>query len=219
MATTATQKAPRRRRRSADEIMTRLVTAAGEEFQRSGYRGATTAAIARRADVTEAQLFRYFASKAELFREAIFRPLCEDLEAFNTQYMNQVADEDHEQAARRYIAELQAFIAARADLFMVLILAEAYAPDNAPGVGAVDGLRTYFENNATTMQERLGARASLDPELMVRVSFAAVLANVLFQDWLFPEQLADAGTINQAVIEFVLAGLGAGDAGQAPSIT
>lgn len=194
--------------------MRRLVTAAGEEFRRSGYRGATTAAIARSADVTEAQLFRYFPSKAELFREAVFRPLSEDLAAFNEQYMVPVEDEDHSDAARRYIAELQAFIADRAELFMVLILAEAYAPDNTPGVGAVDGLRTYFENNAATMRERLGAGTNLDPQLMVRVSFAAVLANVLFRDWLYPEQLAGAEAVRETVIEFVLAGLGAGSSPQ-----
>ncbi len=55
--------------------MDRIIRAAADEFKASGFTGATTAAIARNAEVTEAQLFRYFASKAELFRESVFKPL------------------------------------------------------------------------------------------------------------------------------------------------
>ena len=71
-----TPAAPKRRaKRSSEEIMQRLIAAAQDEFKRSGFMGATTAAIARKAEITEAQLFRYFSSKAELFREAVFEPL------------------------------------------------------------------------------------------------------------------------------------------------
>jgi AcrR family transcriptional regulator len=70
-----TAPAARRKRRSPGELNARILKAAAAEFRRAGYIGATTAAIAQKADVTEAQLFRYFGSKSNLFREAIFRPL------------------------------------------------------------------------------------------------------------------------------------------------
>src|SRR6516165_1028616 len=67
--------AARRPRRRPDDILNRIVQAATAEVKRSGYAGTTTAAIAAKADVTEAQLFRYFGSKSNLFRETIFEPI------------------------------------------------------------------------------------------------------------------------------------------------
>ena len=64
----------KRKRRSPEELKDRIIAAAGVEFRRGGYAKATTAAIAHRAKVTETQIFRYFDSKANLFREAIFKP-------------------------------------------------------------------------------------------------------------------------------------------------
>src|ERR1700754_4528227 len=77
----------RRKRRTAEDLRSRILLAAGEEFRRCGYAGATTAAIARQADVTEAHLFRYFASRAALFREAIFKPLDQQLSNFVETHM------------------------------------------------------------------------------------------------------------------------------------
>ena len=71
--TTAAKKT--RRRRPAEELVDRILEAAGDEFKKNGYSGSTAAVIARAAGVTEAQIFRYFKSKADLFRSAIFEPL------------------------------------------------------------------------------------------------------------------------------------------------
>src|SRR5215831_2266036 len=76
----------KRAKRSSAEVMERLLTAAREEFRRRGFAGATTAAIARNAAVTEAQLFRYFESKSDLFREAVFEPLDKHFSEFNARY-------------------------------------------------------------------------------------------------------------------------------------
>src|SRR5687768_3693056 len=83
---------PRRKRRSPEQLTNKILHAAAEEFKRLGYGGATTAGIARRADVTEAQLFRYFSSKAQLFRESIFEPLDEQLHAFTNVHLDDSAD-------------------------------------------------------------------------------------------------------------------------------
>ena len=48
---------------------------------------------------------------------------------------------------------------------------------------------------------------------MVRVSFAAVLANVMFRDWLFPAGLASEHDIREAIIDFVIDGLRASQEG------
>lgn len=201
---------PRRKRRSPEEIMDRLMRAASEEFRRNGFSGATTAGIARNADVTEAQLFRYFGSKADLFREAVFKPLNAHFEAFNAGHLMKPRDEkDYRTLSRLYITELQDFIGEHAQMLMSLVVAQAYAPDSTQGVAGIDSLRTYFERGAETMARRMDSEPQVDPRLMVRVSFAAVLANVLFKDWLFPAGLASEDAIGSAIVDFVIDGISA----------
>src|SRR5580693_7467039 len=96
----------RRKRRSTEENMDRIIRAAADEFKASGFTGATTAVIARNAEVTEAQLFRYFASKAELFRESVFKPLNRHfLHFLSTQLSDAAEAETRGEKSRRYIGE------------------------------------------------------------------------------------------------------------------
>lgn len=204
----ADPKPARRKRRSSEEIADRLLRAAGEEFKRCGYAGATTAMIARAADVTEAQLFRTFASKAALFREAVFRPLDAHFEQFNAEHVAGDPDGASRDNARLYITELQHFIDEHSSLLRALILAQAYgAAEN--GVGAIDSLSAYFDRGADVQSKRVGSDPKVDPKLMVRVSFAAVLGSVMFKDWLFPNGLASDDQIDTAIVDFVLEGLNA----------
>lgn len=200
----------RRKRRSPEDLRNRILKAAGEEFRRCGYAGATTAAIARQADVAEAQLFRYFGSKAQLFREAIFEPLDEQLSNFvETHMVPDSAESVHEQSAL-YIDELQRFVSQNAQMLTSLIVAQTYDRDAAEGVSAIASLGEYFDRGAATMTARMnGQPAKVPPELMVRVSFAAVLACTMFKDWIFPPGLASDAEIRQAVKDFVREGIGA----------
>src|SRR5215217_5114597 len=52
-----------------------ILDAARQAFLAYGYSGARTRDIADRAGITEALLYRHFASKQELFEEAIVTPL------------------------------------------------------------------------------------------------------------------------------------------------
>jgi AcrR family transcriptional regulator len=212
----------RRKRRSSGEIVARILEAASAEFERSGYVGATTAAIARQAEVTEAQLFRCFATKATLFQAAIFRPLNDHFCGFRSRAMG-LADTtaSSRDLAEQYIAELQQFIGEHSRMLMSLIVAQTYAatnsPNNSQGVGEIDGLAAYFDRGAAMMASRVAAPAAVDPQLMVRVSFAAVLASVTFKDWLFPLGLASDEQIAAAISAFVIDGIGAnGDPGLKP---
>jgi AcrR family transcriptional regulator len=185
--------------------MQRIVSAAAREFMDSGFRGATTAAIARRADVTEAQLFRYFDSKADLFRAAIFEPLNRRFSDFNARKLNHLPDTGNvRDQARQYITDLQAFIDDNSEMLMCLLVAEAYSAGEIEGLSDIDALGDYFVRGAAAMARRVDAGARVDPRLMVRVSFAAVLANVLFRQWLFPRSRARETDIDAAIVEFVI---------------
>jgi AcrR family transcriptional regulator len=200
----------RRKRRSSEEVRDRVIEAAGVEFERHGYTGATTAGIARRAEVTEAQIFRYFTSKGDLFRAAIFEPLNRHFADFQTRQRAMASDAvAYREGARRYIIELQDFIGRHSGMLMSLLVAKAYARDPTEGGAGLDGLREYFDRGAAMMRSRSSDAHKVAPELMVRVSFAAVLGCVLFNDWMFPPGVADDATIREATLDFVLDGLNA----------
>jgi AcrR family transcriptional regulator len=60
-------------RQTATERREAILDAAIEEIAASGYAGATTAAIARRAGISQPYVFRFFATKKALFLAAIDR--------------------------------------------------------------------------------------------------------------------------------------------------
>lgn len=206
----------RRKRRDAASLREAIVQAAVEEFEANGYAGATTAAIARRADVTEAQIFRCFETKAELFRTAVFEPLNRHFSDFHARQMAASSDAvPMRERARAYITELQAFIAGHSRMLMTLVVSQAYMREREGAAGPagieamIAGLRPYFERGAAMMRSRMGDDFAVSPELMVRVSFAAVLGNVLFKDWMIPGDVAADDAVRDATIAFVLDGINA----------
>ena len=211
-AVPATERPARRKRRSPEELNGLILEAAAREFSENGYSGATTAAIARRADVTEAQIFRLFPSKAELFREAIFQPLNRHFADFHARNLGAAQDQySTRELARSYINELQDFMAEHSRMLMSLIVASAYEQETSSALTDIEGLRAYFEKGAETMTRRTPDKPKVAPDLMVRVSFAAVLANVMFKDWLFPPGIASEEEIRQAIIDFTIEGIKAND--------
>lgn len=204
---------PRRKRRSSEEVADRILEAAAEEFELSGYTGATTAAIARRAEVTEAQIFRFYESKQALFRAAIFTPLNRHFTEFHAANIARPGDSGSMRVmARRYINELQDFMEQHSRMLMSLIVASAYSPESTDGVGELEGLRAYFDQGTAVMSRRVSGQAKVDPRLMVRVSFVAVLASLMFKDWLFPKGLASDEDIREAIVDFVIDGIRANEA-------
>lgn len=200
----------RRKRRSPGEIRDRVVEAAAEAFGSLGYSGATTAEIARRAEVTEAQIFRCFASKAALFEAAVFDPLNHSFAEFNAQMLRGGASsEEARQGTPAYIAALQDFMERHSKALMTMVVARAFEQAAGAGPPIGEDLREYFDSGAAVMRARLGGEARVPPELMVRVSFAAVLGCALFKDWMFPPGLASEEAIRQATIAFVVDGINA----------
>ncbi|TAK98475.1 MAG: TetR/AcrR family transcriptional regulator [Rhodospirillaceae bacterium] len=202
--------AAKRKRRSPEEILNRVVQAAGEEFKRCGFAGATTATIARNADVTEAQLFRYFGSKSNLFRETIFKPLDQHfLNFINKRMPKQGKLATTRETANLYTTELQRFISEHSGMLTSLVVAQTYDTGTAQGVGEINSLSTYFDHGASVMTKGMKDKPKVDPKLMVRVSFAAVLACIMFKDWIFPPGLASSEEIRAAINDFVIEGIGA----------
>jgi len=197
-----------RSRRSAAESRVKLIQSAREEFRRFGFSGATTAAIARKADTSEAHLFRHFSSKSELFREAVFEQLNEHFAAFTARYAADLQSAQHiRRQARLYIQELQDFLREHSSLLLSLVAAQAFAADALGGEARFEGLRAYFKSGAAQMRRRVRGKARVDPDLLVRVSFAAVLGCVLFRDLVRPGTTSSDAQISDAITDFVIEGI------------
>jgi len=129
-----------------------------------GFAGTTTASIARKADVTEAQLFRYFGSKSNVFRETIFKPL-EQTSASVRQRPH--ADFEKERAVREnthlYTTELQRFISKHSQMLTSLVVAQTYDSGTGHGVGEINSLDTYFDRAASMMTKRIKASHGWTP--------------------------------------------------------
>lgn len=196
-----------RQRRSSAEIRERLLQASREEFERCGYSGARTAAIAKRAEVTEAQLFRYFPSKADLFRSAVFEPLNKHFTEFVSKHLGNGAEfDDFRDVERLYIDEFQQFLDQNAGMLLSLVVADNHSSDTAVGLTDIDGLGEYFARGAKMMSTR-EAYSESEAAIMVRVSFAAMLGCVLMKDHLFAGTGLGEKKVDRAITEFILDGI------------
>ena len=204
--TTPPPKAPakRRKRRSASEIRGRLLAATQEEFKQYGY-GATTAAIAHRADVTEGQLYRYFDSKKELFREAIFIPLNKQLSEFGARYLSDISNiADKKERARLYITGLQEFINEHSEMLMALTVSKPYQRESTVHVSELDSLFSFFDLGAVLLESRKGKDSPVNAKLMAKIIFATVLSSVMFKDWLFPEGETSSEEVVEAIGDYLI---------------
>ena len=75
---------PRRKRLSAEARRRLIIDAARDVFLENGEAGARLRDIAERAGITEAYLYRYFTSKAELYHAAVVEPVERIIDDFET---------------------------------------------------------------------------------------------------------------------------------------
>jgi AcrR family transcriptional regulator len=197
----------RRKRRSTDEIIDRILDAAFVEFGENGYSNTTTAAIARRADVAEALIFNHFDSKNNLFRKAVFKPLDDHFARFiQTHHADISIDEEFVRESREFVSDLVEFVRRHSDVFKSLVVNEAYAKGES-GWAGLRGLQDYFNKMAAIEEARLKQRPKVSPHLIARISFAAILGSVIFDDWLFPVGVASEREIHEGICDFIMEGL------------
>jgi len=95
----------KRPRRTSTDVRELLLRAARDEFLAKGYAGATTKAIAARAEVSETVIFNQFQDKPGLFTAAFVAPFAEVV----TEYLearNDVARSSPQQRVERFVDHL-----------------------------------------------------------------------------------------------------------------
>lgn len=105
--------------RSREPSRDRILAVALEEFADKGFDGATTAEIARRADVTQPLVHYHFASKDELWRAAL-RPMLEQLTATFAGQIGELRDLDPVSRLKVLVRRFVAFSAANPELGRIM---------------------------------------------------------------------------------------------------
>lgn len=206
----------RKKRRATATIKKSILKAAYEEFKSCGFRDAKIAAIAASANVTEAQIYRYFPSKASLFQESIFDPLESHFKDYYDKYVKHV-DKQHPilnpdsnsiiNVQKEYMKNLQVLFQENEVALRSLVADSGELTHNTSGALYLEGLQNYFDHVAEIMADRLGTTASKEIHLNIRIGFAALLAAQLFKPWLLPASLGTDEEIREAAVDFATKGL------------
>jgi len=191
---------PIKRRRKKKELVERIIEVASREFRENGFENAKTKIIAEKADVTEAQLFRYFSTKQDLFMVSIFKPLEDDV--------NVMSGNRGESAPKiNYVEMLNQFLDKNANNIALLAYQNYYKDEGDHGDIYNGPLRRYFDFGCELLNERPRQDIRMKPEILVRVSFIARLGCVLFKDMVFPPDIADNNEIRRAIDKFIVDGI------------
>ena len=108
MAPTSTSKdATQRHRVPASERRDALIEAAVHEFAHGGLHGTSTEAIAKRAGISHAYLFRLFGTKKELYKASVSRCFRETLELFQRAAEGKRGEEALHAIGEAYMEQLE----------------------------------------------------------------------------------------------------------------
>jgi AcrR family transcriptional regulator len=187
-----------RTRRSPATVRLLVLRAARELFAEQGYAEASTREIARRAGVTQAQIFRHFDTKAGLFVEATYRPFRD----FVAGYLNRWAQQGHgtESSARDteiFVAGLYRLLLENRALLGAMSASAAGGPPELAAATAAF-LREVFDRleREVVLESVAKGDKTMDPGYAVRFAFALVFGVSVLDQALFPD-----GSDHELVIE------------------
>jgi AcrR family transcriptional regulator len=198
-----------RSRRSPATIRSLVLLAARELFAEQGFAQASTREIARRAGVTQAQVFRHFGSKAGLFVEAAYRPFHD----FVAAYVRRWADQGH--GANSSARDTEVFVEGLYQLLLenrgLLGTMPGSAAGGSPELAAATAafLREIFGRLESEVALESGAKGgkTMDPAYAVRFTFALVFGVAALDEALFPpDTQPDRELIVEEMSGFILRG-------------
>lgn len=194
-------------RRRRGEPRRLLIEAANDVFNEKGYAGASTREIAERAEVSETLMFRYFGSKAGLFREAMVVPFVELVERFVASRA-EAGSGDPEVVSRQFIGALYDLFRSHRALAAMLFAADVHVESELAASGVLDEVRTQIETLVHLGETEMRARGLkvAHPELTTRTSIAMVAGMATVGSWFFGKRRPSRNTIVDELTQTVLHG-------------
>lgn len=201
--------APRSRRSSAT-VRSLVLRAAGELFEERGFGAVGTREIAARAGVTQAQVFRHFGTKADLFVEAVYQPFHD----FVADYVGRWALHGHGNGSSARDTEV--FVGGLYRLLLehrgLLAALSGQAVGGSPGlpVHAAALLREIFDclEREVAVEVQAQGGKTIEVAYAVRFAFALVFGVSVLEQALFPSDAARPGhaQLVQEMSGFILRG-------------
>jgi len=183
--------APARTRRRPAQVRVLLLEAAERLFARKGYAETTTDDIAAEAGVTRSVMYRHFATKSDLFREAVLTPFIEFLRDYRSVWQSQL---DHrwpeDKVMRTMVSLLYDSMRSHRDAVVGLVSAQSAMQ---PGVAReVDRLfDEFFADMLVIGQDTAGSLGWIpideDLELSIRLVLGMVVAAAVLDPIFLPK--------------------------------
>jgi AcrR family transcriptional regulator len=173
-------KGTRRRRGEARRL---LLRAARELFSARGYADTSTRELAERAGVSETLLFRYFGSKAELFREALAVPFVDFIGDFGERWRSGEMDSlDDESFARQFTGALYDLFRENRGLVLMLWADDLPRDEEWAAIGMAEIDRAMRELVKLGSEEtvRRQGRAIPNHDLATRATLAMAAGMAVF---------------------------------------
>jgi AcrR family transcriptional regulator len=158
---------PKKKRMTGDERRRKIVQAAMYVFSRSGFSGATTRKIAKKAGISEAMIYSHFKDKEDLYSAIIDQkmqesePLYYPLDAMRKKDDERVFETIVSNFMQRYSEDTT---------FLRLLLFSALEGHELAGMFVAGPVRRFFEFLAEYMRDRIdeGAFKPVHPEIASR---------------------------------------------------
>jgi AcrR family transcriptional regulator len=157
-------------------------------FAEKGFRGATTRDIAKRAELTEPMVFRYFGSKAALFEEAAVEPVVAFMDGYVEEWgAREHGSTDAVREVRDFTSRLLDVLDADRELLVAIMAAGQFDPALEP---AAEQLQEAFGRIIEMFEGMIETEFTIreletpDRPAFARVLLGLVVAFSLHGDWL-----------------------------------
>jgi AcrR family transcriptional regulator len=196
-------------RRPRGEPRRLLLESARELFSRQGYDATSTREIAERAGVSETLMFRYFGSKAGLFRESLVVPFIEYIEDLNTKWQSGALDTlSDEGFAYQLVGDLFDLFRANRGLVVMLWAADSYSSKELAETGI------YEIEKELKVLAKLGATETVrrdnlplhSHELATRAMLAMVAGMAVFGKAFYGKRTPSRNAIVEELTQSILYG-------------
>jgi AcrR family transcriptional regulator len=204
----ASTTAPTRHRRPRGEPRRLLIAAAQDVFNRKGYSSTSTREIADTAEVSETLMFRYFGSKAGLFREAIVQPFIELVDrGIEARLANPNRFDEPREEARKLVAEMYDLFRTHRALAALLFAADAMTESELAESGVLDEVRAQVERlvefGTAEAQIQGAAVAPGVHDLTTRATIAMVAGMATFGTWYYGKRRPSRDVILDEITDWV----------------
>jgi AcrR family transcriptional regulator len=182
--------AARRPRRRPGEARQALVAAARDVFVDIGYQGASLRQIAAKAGTTQAVLYRYFPSKAELFEESVLGPFQAFVTALTDDWRaTSISAVSTPELIAGFTESLYNFTLTHRGLIVALLAADAHGGDSI-GDAKTSFAQTISAVVSRALEEAVSRGwADIDVEVAVPATMSLIISTALLDDWLFPRTI------------------------------